>query len=589
MKAYDFKKMWIDYFVSKGHKEIENAPLIPENDPSVLFTTAGMHPLVPYLLGNPHPAGRKLTNSQTCLRTNDIDSVGDSSHLTCFEMLGRWSLGEYFKEEAINTSYDFLVNYLKLDPKRISVTCFAGDEDSPKDEESASAWKKLGLTDDQIYFYGKEDNWWGLETGPCGPDSEIFYDMKPNEAKCGVDCGPSCHCGKYMEIGNNVFMQYFKHENGTYTPLKQKNVDTGFGLERIYCLIEGYNNVYDTELFLPILKLIKELSVNYDASSARMIADHTRSACLLIKDGVVPSNVGQGYVLRRMIRKCVRHLRKLGIPKEKYEDIIKSTIDNGTATKLYPALKEKEEIILTEILKETKKFMNTLGDGEKKFNQMARNLKNNNLTILSGEDSFKLYDTYGFPIEMTQELAKENGLEVDIEAFYKKFEAHQAISKKGNDQAFKGGLAETNEITTAYHTATHLLHKALKIVLGEHVHQAGSNITVERMRFDFPNPVKVSPEQLKEVEKIVNDKIKEAIPVEKYEVTNQEADKMGAIGLFDSKYGNVVNVYKIGDFSIEKCGGPHVSNTKELGEFKILKEEGIGAGMRRIKAILVKK
>lgn len=589
MKAYDFKKMWIDYFVSKGHKEIENAPLIPENDPSVLFTTAGMHPLVPYLLGNPHPAGRKLTNSQTCLRTNDIDSVGDASHLTCFEMLGRWSLGEYFKEEAIKTSYEFLVNYLKLDPKRISVTCFAGDEDSPRDEESAAAWRSLGFNDDQIYFYGKEDNWWGLATGPCGPDSEIFYDMKPNQPKCGPDCGPACNCGKYMEIGNNVFMQYYKHEDGSYTPLKQRNVDTGFGLERIYCLIEGYNNVYDTELFLPILKLIEKLSTNYNMNSARMIADHTRSACLLIKDGVVPSNVGQGYVLRRMIRKCVRHLRKLGIAKEQYEDIIKATIDNGVEIKLYPVLKEKEELILTEMLKETKKFMNTLGDGEKKFNQMARNLKNNNLTTLSGEDSFKLYDTYGFPIEMTQELAKENGLEVDLDAFYKRFEEHQAVSKKGSDQAFKGGLAETNEITTAYHTATHLLHKALKIVLGDHVHQAGSNITVERMRFDFPNPVKVTPEQLAEVERIVNEKINQAIPVEKYEVTNEEADKMGAIGLFDSKYGNVVNVYKIGDFSIEKCGGPHVLNTKDLGEFKIQKEEGIGAGMRRIKAVLIKK
>lgn len=589
MKAYDFKKMWIDYFVSKGHKEIENAPLIPENDPSVLFTTAGMHPLVPYLLGNPHPAGRKLTNSQTCLRTNDIDSVGDASHLTCFEMLGRWSLGEYFKEEAIKTSYEFLVNYLKLDPKRISVTCFAGDEDSPRDEESAAAWRSLGFNDDQIYFYGKEDNWWGLATGPCGPDSEIFYDMKPNQPKCSPDCGPACNCGKYMEIGNNVFMQYYKHEDGSYTPLKQRNVDTGFGLERIYCLIEGYNNVYDTELFLPILKLIEKLSTNYNMNSARMIADHTRSACLLIKDGVVPSNVGQGYVLRRMIRKCVRHLRKLGIAKEQYEDIIKATIDNGVEIKLYPVLKEKEELILTEMLKETKKFMNTLGDGEKKFNQMARNLKNNNLTTLSGEDSFKLYDTYGFPIEMTQELAKENGLEVDLDAFYKRFEEHQAVSKKGSDQAFKGGLAETNEITTAYHTATHLLHKALKIVLGDHVHQAGSNITVERMRFDFPNPVKVTPEQLAEVERIVNEKINQAIPVEKYEVTNEEADKMGAIGLFDSKYGNVVNVYKIGDFSIEKCGGPHVLNTKDLGEFKIQKEEGIGAGMRRIKAVLIKK
>ena len=589
MKAYDFKKMWIDYFVSKGHKEIENAPLIPENDPSVLFTTAGMHPLVPYLLGNPHPAGRKLTNSQTCLRTNDIDSVGDASHLTCFEMLGRWSLGEYFKEEAIKTSYEFLVNYLKLDPKRISVTCFAGDKDSPRDEESAAAWRSLGFNDDQIYFYGKEDNWWGLATGPCGPDSEIFYDMKPNQPKCGPDCGPACNCGKYMEIGNNVFMQYYKHEDGSYTPLKQRNVDTGFGLERIYCLIEGYNNVYDTELFLPILKLIEKLSTNYNMNSARMIADHTRSACLLIKDGVIPSNVGQGYVLRRMIRKCVRHLRKLGIAKEQYEDIIKATIDNGVEIKLYPVLKEKEELILTEMLKETKKFMNTLGDGEKKFNQMARNLKNNNLTTLSGEDSFKLYDTYGFPIEMTQELAKENGLEVDIDAFYKRFEEHQAVSKKGSDQAFKGGLAETNEITTAYHTATHLLHKALKIVLGDHVHQAGSNITVERMRFDFPNPVKVTPEQLAEVERIVNEKINQAIPVEKYEVTNEEADKMGAIGLFDSKYGNVVNVYKIGDFSIEKCGGPHVVNTKDLGEFKIQKEEGIGAGMRRIKAVLIKK
>ena len=588
MKAYDFKKLWIDYFVSKGHKEIENAPLIPENDPSVLFTTAGMHPLVPYLLGGKHPSGNRLTNSQTCLRTNDIDEVGDNCHLTCFEMLGRWSLGDYFKEFSVETTYDFLINHLHLDFNRISVTCFAGDENAPRDEESAAAWRKLGLPEDRIYFYGASENWWGLPTGgPCGPDNEIFYDMKPNEPKCCDNCGPACNCGKYMEIGNNVFMQFFRNENGSLTPLKQKNVDTGMGLERIYCLIEGYNNVYETELFIDIVNKVKELAVDFNESSARMIADHTRSSCLLIRDGVTPSNIGQGYVLRRMIRKCVRHLRKMGIAFDKYMEIVNTTLDVCDNVGLYPNLKDKRTVILEEMAKETKKFSNTLVDGERKFNQMVRNLRNNGLNILDGTECFKLYDTYGFPFEITAELAKEAGIEVDAKGFEEKFAAHQQVSKKGADQAFKGGLAEQNEITTKYHTATHLLHKALKIVLGDEVYQKGSNITSERMRFDFPySGGKMTPEQLKQVEDIVNEKIKEAIPVECYEVSNEEATNMGAIGLFSDKYGEIVKVYKIGDFSIEKCGGPHVNNTSEIGHFKIAKEEGIGSGMRRIKAII---
>ena len=582
MKAIEIRNKFLEFFKKHNHNIIPSAPLIPENDPSVLFTTAGMQPLVPYLLGEKHPAGKRIADYQKCVRTVDIDSVGDNRHLTYFEMLGNWSLGDYFKEEAIAMSYEFLTKELGINPEKLSVTCFAGDEDAPRDMEAFNAWKKAGIPEERIYFYGKKENWWiAGEEGPCGPDTEMFLDT--GKPACSDNCQPSCDCGKYVEIWNNVFMEYYKSKNGI-TKLKQRNVDTGLGLERMAMLLQKVETRFDTELFKPVMDKLKELEKVDDIKSRRIVAEHLRSSIMIICDGGRPSNIDRGYVLRRLIRRMTRHLSKLQIDLAQLGNLIDLTIDN--LNEMYPELKEKKEIIKTVIIEEKDKFTKTLGHGEKEFEKVIAKLKQENKKIIDGQTIFKLYETYGFPPEITADLAREQGFEIDTTEFDTLFKQHQEKSRLGSEQKFKGGLAEQNEITTAYHTATHLLHKALRIVLGDHVKQSGSNITTERLRFDFSHPEKMTPEQLKQVEEIVNEQIKRDLPVISEEMSLEDAKKSGAIGLFENKYGDVVKVYTIGDFSKEICGGPHVKHTGELGHFKIKKEESSSAGIRRIKAVL---
>lgn len=582
MKAIEIRNKFLEFFKKHNHNIIPSAPLIPENDPSVLFTTAGMQPLVPYLLGEKHPAGKRIADYQKCVRTVDIDSVGDNRHLTYFEMLGNWSLGDYFKEEAIAMSYEFLTKELGINPEKLSVTCFAGDEDAPRDMEAFNAWKKAGIPEERIYFYGKKENWWiAGEEGPCGPDTEMFLDT--GKPACSDNCQPSCDCGKYVEIWNNVFMEYYKSKNGI-TKLKQRNVDTGLGLERMAMLLQKVETPFDTELFKPVMDKLKELEKVDDIKSRRIVAEHLRSSIMIICDGGRPSNIDRGYVLRRLIRRMTRHLSKLQIDLAQLGNLIDLTIDN--LNEMYPELKEKKEKIKTVIIEEKDKFIKTLGHGEKEFEKVIAKLKQENKKIIDGQTIFKLYETYGFPPEITADLAREQGFEIDTTEFDTLFKQHQEKSRLGSEQKFKGGLAEQNEITTAYHTATHLLHKALRIVLGDHVKQSGSNITTERLRFDFSHPEKMTPEQLKQVEEIVNEQIKRDLPVISEEMSLEDAKKSGAIGLFENKYGDVVKVYTIGDFSKEICGGPHVKHTGELGHFKIKKEESSSAGIRRIKAVL---
>ena len=582
MKAIEIRNKFLEFFKKHNHNIIPSAPLIPENDPSVLFTTAGMQPLVPYLLGEKHPAGKRIADYQKCVRTVDIDSVGDNRHLTYFEMLGNWSLGDYFKEEAIAMSYEFLTKELGINPEKLSVTCFEGDEDAPRDMEAFNAWKKAGIPEERIYFYGKKENWWiAGEEGPCGPDTEMFLDT--GKPACSDNCQPSCDCGKYVEIWNNVFMEYYKSKNGI-TKLKQRNVDTGLGLERMAMLLQKVETPFDTELFKPVMDKLKELEKVDDIKSRRIVAEHLRSSIMIICDGGRPSNIDRGYVLRRLIRRMTRHLSKLQIDLAQLGNLIDLTIDN--LNEMYPELKEKKEIIKTVIIEEKDKFIKTLGHGEKEFEKVIAKLKQENKKIIDGQTIFKLYETYGFPPEITADLAREQGFEIDTTEFDTLFKQHQEKSRLGSEQKFKGGLAEQNEITTAYHTATHLLHKALRIVLGDHVKQSGSNITTERLRFDFSHPEKMTPEQLKQVEEIVNEQIKRDLPVISEEMSLEDAKKSGAIGLFENKYGDVVKVYTIGDFSKEICGGPHVKHTGELGHFKIKKEEASSAGVRRIKAVL---
>ena len=582
MKAIEIRNKFLEFFKKHNHNIIPSAPLIPENHPSVLFTTAGMQPIVPYLLGEKHPAGKRIADYQKCVRTVDIDSVGDNRHLTYFEMLGNWSLGDYFKEEAIAMSYEFLTKELGINPEKLSVTCFAGDEDAPRDMEAFNAWKKAGIPEERIYFYGKKENWWiAGEEGPCGPDTEMFLDT--GKPACSDNCQPSCDCGKYVEIWNNVFMEYYKSKNGI-TKLKQRNVDTGLGLERMAMLLQKVETPFDTELFKPVMDKLKELEKVDDIKSRRIVAEHLRSSIMIICDGGRPSNIDRGYVLRRLIRRMTRHLSKLQIDLAQLGNLIDLTIDN--LNEMYPELKEKKEIIKTVIIEEKDKFTKTLGHGEKEFEKVIAKLKQENKKIIDGQTIFKLYETYGFPPEITADLAREQGFEIDTTEFDTLFKQHQEKSRLGSEQKFKGGLAEQNEITTAYHTATHLLHKALRIVLGDHVKQSGSNITTERLRFDFSHPEKMTPEQLKQVEEIVNEQIKRDLPVISEEMSLEDAKKSGAIGLFENKYGDVVKVYTIGDFSKEICGGPHVKHTGELGHFKIKKEESSSAGIRRIKAVL---
>ena len=583
MKAIEIRNKYLNFFKEHGHKIIPSAPLIPENDPSVLFTTAGMQPLVPYLLGEKHPEGTRLTDYQKCVRTNDIDEVGDNRHLTYFEMLGNWSLGDYFKEESIQMSFDFLTKELQIPVEKLSVTCFAGDEDCPKDDVSAMCWKKAGILDDHIYFYGKSDNWWiAGEEGPCGPDTEMFYDT--GKPACGPDCQPSCDCGKYVEIWNNVFMEYFKDKNG-YTKLKQQNVDTGLGLERMAMLLQGKETPFDTELFLPVMEKLKELQKVDIIESRRIIAEHLRSSMMIISDGGRPSNIDRGYVLRRLIRRFIRHMNKLQIDLNELGNLIEIYVEN--LKEMYPDLQKNKEIIKNVILEEKDKFVKTLIHGEREFEKEIKKLKEENKDVIPGTIVFRLYDTYGFPPEVTKELAKENNFKIDLNEFDELYKKHQEKSRQGAEQKFKGGLADQNEKTIKYHTATHLLHQALKDVLGEHVKQSGSNITEERLRFDFTHPQKMTKEEIQKVEDIVNEQIQRNLEVTCEEMSYEDAKKSGAIGLFTDKYGEKVKVYTIGDFSKEICGGPHVKNTKGMGTFKIKKEESSSSGIRRIKAVLI--
>ena len=582
MKAIEIRNKFLEFFKKHNHTIIPSAPLIPENDPSVLFTTAGMQPLVPYLLGEKHPGGKRIADYQKCVRTVDIDSVGDNRHLTYFEMLGNWSLGDYFKKEAIAMSYKFLTEELGIDPEKLSVTCFAGDADAPKDIEAFEAWKNAGIPEERIYFYGKEDNWWiAGEEGPCGPDTEMFLDT--GKPACSENCQPSCNCGKYVEIWNNVFMEYYKSKDGI-KKLEQKNVDTGLGLERMAMLLQKVETPFDTELFKPVMEELEKLEKIDDIKSRRIVAEHLRSSIMIIADGGRPSNIDRGYVLRRLIRRMTRHMSKLQIDLENISDLIDLTINN--LNEMYPERQTKRDIIKNVIIEEKDKFIKTLGHGEKEFEKVINKLEQENKNVIDGKTIFKLYETYGFPPEITADLAQEKGYKIDLTEFDKLFKEHQEKSRLGSEQKFKGGLAEQNEITTAYHTATHLLHQALRNVLGDHVKQSGSNITTERLRFDFSHPEKMTPEQIKQVEDIVNEQIKRDLNVVSEEMPLEEAKKSGAIGLFENKYGDTVKVYTIGDFSKEICGGPHVKHTGELGHFKIKKEESSSAGIRRIKAIL---
>ena len=589
LTSNELRKIYLDYYKSKGHAVISSASLIPENDPTVLFTTAGMHPLVPYLLGEKHPAGNRLTDVQICVRTGDIEEVGDPTHCTFFEMLGRWSLGDYFKEYAISCSYDFLLNHLEFDKSKFAVTVFKGDEDCPRDDESAEFWKKMGVPEDRIFFLPKENNWWGPAgvTGPCGPDTEMFIDT--GKPKCSDGCSPACDCGKYVEIGNDVFMQYFKNADGTFSPLKQKNVDEGMGLERMLCILNGYKSVYETDLFKPAIALIENLSGHkYDESETvtkamRIIADHIRTSTFLIGDvkGIVPSNVDQGYILRRLIRRAVRFGRIIDLPERSLSKIAEQYISQYQD--VYQYLLTNKDRIVSELDKEEIRFSNTLQQGLKEFEKVITHIPTK---TISGKTAFRLYDTFGFPIEMTEELAHENGFEVDVQGYEDAFKEHQKKSQAGAEQKFHGGLADNSEETAKLHTATHLLHSALMKVLGGEARQRGSNITAERLRFDFGFDRAMTADEIKAVEDLVNEQIKKNIPVVCEEMTVDEAKAQGAIGIFDNKYGEKVKVYTIGDFSKEICGGPHANNTGDLKSFKITKEQSSSAGVRRIKAVI---
>lgn len=590
------KEMYLRFFTEKGHTVISSASLIPENDPTVLFTTAGMHPLVPYLLGQKHPEGTRLTNVQKCVRTGDIDEVGDPSHLTFFEMLGNWSLGDYFKKEAITWSFEFLTDekWLGIPKEKLFFTVFAGDEDAPRDTEAYELWRSVGVEEDHIFFLDKKHNWWGPAgvTGPCGPDTEMFYDS--GKPKCCPECNPSCSCGKYLEIWNNVFMQYNKTAEGKYEPLVQCNVDTGMGLERTVGVLQGVKSVYEIDSFAPIIKRIGELCgkdyYNTDEESVRgfrILADHIRTATFMIGDerGILPSNVDQGYILRRLIRRAIRWAMRIGVPDGSLSQVASVVID--TFCGFYRELDAKRSFILEQISLEEERFQRTIRQGIREFDKLMRKFDYVDCEkIIDGKSAFRLYDTFGFPIEFTVEMAAERGIPVDVEGFHKAFEAHQKKSQEGAEGRFKGGLADNSEKTTRLHTATHLLQAALRKVLGDEVAQKGSNITVERLRFDFSFPRKLTPEELKQVEDLVNEYIRADYEITCEEMTVDEAKAQGAIGLFDNKYDARVKVYTMGSASKEICGGPHASRTGELGTFKIKKEEASSAGVRRIKAVL---
>jgi len=624
LTAKELRKLFLEFFKEKKHAIISSASLIPEHDPTVLFTTAGMHPLVPYLMGQPHPSGKRLANCQKCIRTDDIDEVGDPSHLTFFEMLGNWSLGDYWKKEAIEWSYEFLTDkkWLGIDKDKIYISVFKGDEDAPKsqkhrnsrgisssqnsenfveskisddhqnsvrvprDEESAKVWQSSGIPKERIFFFPKKDNWWGPagKTGPCGPDTEMFVDT--GKEPCSKECKPGRSCGKYFEVWNDVFMQYNKTGEGKYEKLKQQNVDTGMGLERTAAILQGKKTVYDIETFKPIVDRIKKLAGINEANekqelSIRIITDHIRAATFILGDdlGIVPSNLDQGYILRRFIRRAIRHGKLLGIEKEFLIELAKMIIELHKED--YKELEKNKDFILNELRKEDEKFRATLEKGLRKFEAMAQD------KLISGKEAFLLFQSFGFPIEMTEELAKEKNIKVDVKVFEEEFKKHQELSRVGAEKKFKGGLGDHSAETTKLHTATHLLNQALREVLVKReIFQKGSNITPERLRFDFNFDRKLTPEEIKRTEDWINERIKEELPIKKEEMTVEEAKKKGAQGVFENKYGEKVFVYSVGSKSIEICGGPHVQNTKELGHFKIIKEESIAAGVRRIKAVL---
>ena len=585
----EFKKKWIEFNIETGHTEIENASVVPADKDGAIFTVAGMHPLVPYLMGKEHPSGVRLTNSQRCIRTNDIDSVGDYTHCTFFEMLGTWSLGDYFKEKAIKDSFAFLTrpDYLNLPKNKLAVTVFEGDENAPRDTESYEIWKSCGLSDEQIYFLGKSDNWWSMgEVGPCGPDTEMFY---VTDVVCEEEnCTPSSSCGKFVEIGNNVFMQYVVEQEGNKPkPLPSKNVDRGMGLERVVMALNGFNSVYELDVFKNALDLVKGLAqkpYNDKTKKAyRVIVEHLRTATVILgdKNKTIPSNVGRGYILRRLIRRSVRYAREIELEYGNLEKIVEYYIDFYKED--FPEFLENKTFVLEELNGEIERFNKTLEQGMKEFEKVMTYVKGG---VLPGKTAFRLYDTFGFPLEITKELATEKGFQVDEEGYKEAFKKHQETSRGQEEVTFKGGLADHSYQTTKYHTATHLTQAALRKVLGEGIHQMGSNQNSERLRFDFNFDRKMTEEEIKQVEDLVNEQIKLALPVVKEEMSVEEAKESGALGIFDEKYGDVVSVYTIGEFSKEICGGPHVKNTSELGVYKITKEQSSSGGVRRIRAEL---
>lgn len=589
MEACELRNKFLNFFKERGHTIIDSASVVPENDPTCLFTTAGMHPLVPYLLGEDHPGGSRVANVQKCVRTGDIEEVGDDVHLTFFEMLGNWSFGDYFKKEAINWSYEFLTSeeFLNLPIEKLAVSVFAGDDDAPFDSEAYNMWEELGFAEGRIAKLGKKDNWWGPagQTGPCGPDTEMFYWVGDEPAPEVFDPENKL----WVEIWNNVFMQYNKTAEGKFVPLEQTNVDTGMGVERVTAILQGKSTPYETVLFAPLFDKLAEMATEEVTSSnvsARIVVEHIRSATFMLADGVVPGNVDQAYVLRRLIRRSVNEARKLGVEGQFASAMAQVVIDNYGS--FYTELERNKAVIIEEMQREEQQFKTTLEKGLKEFYKMINAIPPHiKKKVVAGRKAFNLYETYGFPLELTIEMAEAEGFTVDIDGYNKSLKKHQELSRKGAEQKFKGGLADDSEQSAKLHTATHLLHEALRQVLGDHVAQKGSNITAERLRFDFTHPEKMTKEEIQKVEELVNKVISENHPIGFENVTVEEAKSQGAIGLFEAKYGEVVKMYSMGEFSKEICGGPHAATTGELGVFKIKKEQSSSRGVRRIKAVLL--
>lgn len=587
LTTHELKRLWLEFWTSKGYKTIPSASVVPENDATVLFTTAGMHPLVPYLLGEKHPMGDKLCDYQACIRTNDIDDVGDPSHCTFFEMLGNWTLGECNKREMIKNSFAFLTEKLGIPKDRLAVSVYAGDENAPRDTEAHDAWVEAGLDDTQVFYLPKENNWWALGggTGPCGPDTEMFFDT--GKPKCCDTCSPACDCGKYLEIWNDVFMQYYVKEAGQpVEKLARPNIDTGMGLERTVCVLNGVESVYDTGIFKDVIDYLSKFAnapyvEENIKKSYRVICDHIRASVFILSSGITPAPVGQGYVLRRLIRRSVNHARKIAIEKQQILEVAKIYVNEYQ--EYYPEIKEKQDLILKELDEEIEKFSKTIQLGQKEFEKVAFYSKDK---TINGKTAFRLYDTFGFPLELTIEMAKEIGYNVDEDGYHKAFLEHQEKSRTAAAGTFKGGLSDTSDNTARLHTATHLLLAGLQTLFDENIVQKGSNITPERLRFDFNFPRKMLPEELKQLENFVNDAIKKEIDVTCEEMTLDQARASGAKGIFANKYGDKVKVYTIGNVSKEICGGPHANNTRELKSFKIIKEESSSSGVRRIKAVI---